>query len=452
MLWDVDKDRLKEQGPTGREIAKFTYKKGRLIGKAYHHTVHALEIFAKNEDTPRITLICGDPGTKKGGIYPDGIAWKEAHEKRLVEEDGKRRNETDVCKKQMALIYNTAMFVLGEENVNKVAAALSYGEATVGTVGGIVNTIARAQDAANEAAEDKETLSEDVSAREGPEKAEVQMDTVREVGSTIEYEVPDELPDGDEDKQSGMEVAVMKVGKMGLKVVKSLGPAMLACAMGAAAGIVTFGLSLVACGPLVVQGVMTALKILKGYFKEFAGLPLFLNDLRMTERYAAEISKTFAKSRKSFNNLKDAIMEVKKQSKLHGIAKRVRNFRHDPRNDYQTADIEPYEITPTSLMMMRQMLCTMGKMNGYVQHLAGMLESTDERGERKATEQKILDGLSLMRAKMDQALQVELMSQGAYMAMASAEMVKLIGHISSNLNEVADAVVTKKLDLGDLGL
>jgi len=197
---------------------------------------------------------------------------------------------------------------------------------------------------------------------------------------------------------------------------------------------------------------MTALKILKGYFKEFAGLPLFLNDLRMTERYAAEISKTFAKSRKSFNNLKDAIMEVKKQSKLHGIAKRVRNFRHDPRNDYQTADIEPYEITPTSLMMMRQMLCTMGKMNGYVQHLAGMLESTDERGERKATEQKILDGLSLMRAKMDQALQVELMSQGAYMAMASAEMVKLIGHISSNLNEVADAVVTKKRDFGDLGL
>ena len=67
--------------------------------------------------------------------------------------------------------------------------------------------------------------------------------------------------------------------------------------------------------------------------------------------------------------------------------------------------LAPYTISATSMLVMRQMLCVISKLNQYVQELAGKMESVDSRDARKATEAKILEGLSTMRVKMDQALQ-----------------------------------------------
>merc|ERR1719197_1869906 len=89
----------------------------------------------------------------------------------------------------------------------------------------------------------------------------------------------------------------------GLEVAKIWGPALAACGVGLATGV---GAAF-ACGPLLIQGVMAGLKWLKGKFIEFAGPPVFINDLRLTERYGADIAKVFQVQKETYKRLKTSI-------------------------------------------------------------------------------------------------------------------------------------------------
>jgi hypothetical protein len=223
---------------------------------------------------------------------------------------------------------------------------------------------------------------------------------------------------------------------------------------------------------------MEGLKWLKGKFVEFAGPPVFINDLRLTERYGTDIAKVFVVQKDTYARLKMSIEQGKELAKMArykpvetALAKAEAEA---PDNDDQKTrlgkafrklitakakdrailggsdEMEKYEVSTTAQLVLRQVMCVVGSMDSYQKDLSGMQENQDNRNTRKAAEAQVHSELTLLRAKMNEALNVEQMSAAAYQARGSSHMVEFLTRIETAVVRIAQSpnINAQTIDLG----